>query len=172
MLLASLLVLNAHAEEKAQSLYQVPLKFTNDTGAQIELSKFKGKFVVMSMAYTSCGSTCPVVVEKLKKIEHGIGERDDIVFVVISFDAESDTPEKLREYKKSKEVYWTFLTGEEEQIRTASLLLGVAYEKNPVSGEINHSNKIVLLDKSGTIAVSLDGLNADITPLIEYVKKT
>ena len=54
-------------------------------------------------------------------------------------------------------------------MRTLSLLLGIPYEKNPISGEINHGNKIVLVDKEGAITVTLDGLNAEISPLVQYV---
>lgn len=155
----------------AKSLYNVSMQWTDDQERKVELKKWQGRFVVIVMAYTSCGSTCPVTIERLKKIAAAIDDRSDVSFVIVSFDSAQDSPKQLAKYKVQKQVPWDFLAGNEKEIRTLSLLLDIAYEKNPISGEINHSNKIVLLDKQGMLAVTLDGLNADIEPLVDFIKK-
>ena len=42
------------------------------------------------------------------------------------------------------------------------MLLGIKYARNPLSGDIMHDNKIVLLDGAGEVTKELLGLDAPI----------
>ena len=57
---------------------------------------------------------------------------------------------------------WSFLVGSEEDTRTLAMLLGIKYSRNPISGDIMHDNKIVLLNGTGEITKELLGLDASI----------
>ena len=64
---------------------------------------------------------------------------------------------------------WHFLSGNEQDTRMLAHLLEIAYEKNASTGEIMHSNKIILLDRDGSIKTVIDGLNTDTDPIVESV---
>lgn len=122
--------------------------------------------VVLTMVFTSCQATCPITMAKLKAIQARFDQEGRAAqFVVVSFDPARDTPEKLARYRVDtglQQPNWTFLVGSEHDTRTLAMLLGIKCARNPISGDIMHDNKIVLLDPDGAIAKELLGLDAPI----------
>ncbi len=158
-----------------ESLYTVPLSWTDDTNSKVTLSTYEGHFVVTTMTYTTCQSACPLIMKKLKKIQSELGDFKDVEFVVVTFDPSVDTPQALLKYKKAQKIndtHWHFLNGTEENTRKLSLLLDISYQKNKKTGHFMHDNKILLLDQKGHIVVTLDGLDADTAPLLKIMGKT
>ena len=69
------------AEEKSEvnnkpitdlSIYNLPEKWTNQDGKNIELKELRGKVLVMVMIYTSCKAACPRLVADMRNIEERI----------------------------------------------------------------------------------------------------
>ncbi len=150
----------------SRSLYQVPLTWRTDRGETVTLERWRGTPVVLTMVFTSCQATCPITMGKLKAIQDGFDrEQRAAQFVIVSFDPRRDTPEKLATYRVDTDLRrpnWTFLVGSEEDTRTLAMLLGIKYSRNPISGDIMHDNKIVLLSPDGEITKELVGLDAPI----------
>jgi len=164
--LAAALVLVGAAALASRSLYQVPLTFRTDAGETVGLDHWMGEKVVLTMIFTSCQATCPLTMGKLREIQAQF-DREKIAahFAIVSFDPARDTPEKLAKYRKDTghtNPNWTFLVGSEDDTRMLAMLLGIKYSRNPVSGDIMHDNKIVLLDAAGNVTKELLGLNAAI----------
>lgn len=163
------------AEENKSSLYSVPLKWTDESGHKVKLSQWAERFVVITMAYTTCKSSCPLTFKRLKEIESSLEKQGaHAEFVVVSFDPVRDTPTQMAHFKmmhKLEGEHWHLLAGTEDAIRTLSVLLGISYQRDPASGEYVHSNKIALLDTAGAIVVNLEGLASDTQPLVEAVVK-
>jgi len=150
----------------SRSLYQAPLTWRTDHGETVALDHWKGEPVVLTMIFTSCQATCPVTMGKLVAIQERF-DREKIAahFVIVSFDPLRDTPEKLAQYRRDTNhgnPNWTFVVGSEDDTRTLAMLLGIKYSRNPVSGDIMHDNKIVLLNGAGEITKELVGLDASI----------
>ncbi|HEY0668844.1 MAG TPA: SCO family protein [Sphingobacteriaceae bacterium] len=152
-----------------ESLYQLEGEWHNQHGDTLQLNKLKGKIPVMTMMFTRCDFSCPRVVADLKKIEKQVPEdkKDQVVFVLVSFDSERDTPDKLKEFAKKMKLNdkWLLLHGDEEQVRELSMLLDVKYKKQP-DGSFSHSNGITLLDTGGSIAAHVEGLGVDPKPIV------
>ena len=167
LLVLSLLiaVTPAHAAPAPRSLYTAPLKWVDDSGKNVKLGDWRGKKVVIAMMYASCHGACPLIVQKLRKVESLFQERKiDASFVLVTFDPASDTPKKLHDYKERIGLAgprWTFLTGTPTGVRQLSMLLGIKYRKDGESGEIMHDNKIMLLSEEGEIVGRLEGLHQD-----------
>jgi len=163
----------AHAYS-ADSLYSLALNWSNDRSESVPLSSFEGRDVIVVMVYTSCRSVCPLIVSKLKSIERAAAEqRRKTEFVLISLDPKNDTPQVLAAFRKRENLpheSWHLLVGTEQDTRKFSNLIGFSYQKNTGSGEIMHSNKITLLNAQGEISHVLEGLNEDISPLMERLK--
>jgi len=149
-----------------RSLYQAPLTLRTDGGETVTLDHWKGEKVVLTMIFTSCQATCPLTMGKLVEIQKQFDrEKISAHFAIVSFDPHRDTPEKMAAYRVATghtNANWTFLVGSEEDTRTLAMLLGIKYSRNPITGDIMHDNKIVLLNGAGEITKELLGLNASI----------
>lgn len=166
MLLASSAVALAGG---GKSLHQLPMVFKNDRAMPVRLESWKGRAVVLAMAYTKCGSTCPMTMKKLREIQAKLDQsKQSAEFVIVSFDSTRDTPEALAEYRKMADLTrenWHFLYGSARDVRKLSMALGIKYRTNPDNGEIMHDNKITYVGPDGEIVRMLDNLNAPIEPL-------
>lgn len=153
------------------SIYDLPVVFKNENGADVSLKKWAGKQVVVTMTYTSCEYACPRILKKLKDVQKEADRlKMSMEFVVITFDPTVDTSAKLKSYRKEashQEKNWTFLTGTEEGARQTSMVLGIRFSKNPANGVISHDNKIILLDEKGTISKVLNGVGGEVTGFLE-----
>lgn len=173
--LASLILVtpNLLCAKSADSLYSIPMSWVDDSRQEISLNKYAGKYVVLTMAYTTCRSSCPLTFEKLKRIESVLKEQNKKVdFVVVSLDPEVDTPDTLASYRAAHKLSkdnWHLLRGDKASTRKLSHLVGISFDKDKDSGEIMHSNSIQLLAPDGQIIENLTGLGADITQLVAKV---
>jgi protein SCO1/2 len=94
----------------------------------------KGKTVVISFIYTTCGSVCPMLGTNLAKLQGLLDARPgkDIQLISISSDPVTDTPERLKAWAKafSDKPGWTLLTGQKADIDKLSMaLVGSVAEK-------------------------------------------
>jgi protein SCO1/2 len=152
----------------AESIYQLPTKFTDTNGKTRVLADFRDRPVVVAMIFTHCEYACPVIIEDLHRFEAGLSEaeRNAVHWVLISFDAERDTPGVLAEYAKNNELdlsRWTLLHTDAAGVREAAAVLGVRYKQTP-TGSFSHANRMTVLDQAGRIHRRLDGLNVDVSP--------
>lgn len=97
------------------------------------------KKVVVNFMYTVCKGICPGMTRNIKKTraEMAAKGRNDYMFVSVSLEPETDTPEQLRNYMRTNQIEnspelspWVFLTGKIEDIDQLRYSLGV-YEKDP-----------------------------------------
>lgn len=155
-----------------ESLYQLPGTWQTQNGDTLHLSKLQGKIPVVSMIFTRCTFACPRIVADLKKIQKQVPaeKKDQVVFVLVSFDSERDNPKKLKAFAEEMKLdnNWILLHGNSEAVREMSMLLDVKYKKQP-DGSFSHSNVITLLDTGGSIAAHIEGLGVDPEPLVSRI---
>lgn len=144
------------------SIYLMDSEWTNDAGEAVQLSSLAGNTVALSMIYTSCGHACPMIVSDMKKIARGQEEGANTQFVLVSFDPERDTIERLQDFRDAHSLgdNWTLLRSNETDVRTLAALLDVQYRFES-DGNIAHTNRVTLLDASGEILGRQDGLGID-----------
>src|SRR5690625_7630330 len=88
-----------------------------------------GKVLIFTMSYTNGQTACSVLVEYVKRLYHCLddAQQADTRVLVVSFDAERDTPEALHRYAidmGADRPGWHILTGDESDIRTNAAVLG------------------------------------------------
>ena len=155
-------VVNAAAIPE-ESIFQLKDSFQTQHGKVFTLDMLQGKPTVVGMIFTHCTYACPRLTADIEQIAKSLDtEKDKVNFVLVSFDAERDTPAELKKYANTMHLdkNWTLLHGDEDAIRTLSVLLGVQYEKD-ANGDFSHSNLVSLLDKQGVFEYQKEGLEAD-----------
>ena len=143
------------------SIYQLEGKFTDDSGRPFLLGSLRGKPVLLDLFFASCGYACPLTVTDMQAIRGRLPAalREQVVFVLVSFDTLRDTPAALAKYRQQRglDEHWVLLHGEDSEVRELAALLGVKYRQE-ADGSFSHSNLLTLLNQAGEIAHQRAGL--------------
>jgi protein SCO1/2 len=143
------------------SLYQADAAFTDDSGRPFALGQLRGRPVVLTMFFASCGYACPLLVTDMQAIRGRLPaeQRDRALFVLVSFDVARDTPEALAKYRAQRGLdgSWVLLHGNDDAVRELAALLGVKYQQD-ADGMFSHSNLITVLNAEGEIVHQRTGL--------------
>lgn len=157
------------------SIYNLPEKWTNQDGKDIELKELRGKVLVMVMIYTSCKAACPRLVADMRNIEERIPKelKEKVTFVLVSIDPEVDTPERLKSFAIENEMdgdQWVFLRSDEERTREFSAVLAVNYKKiSPI--DFSHSNIISVFNAEGEMTFQQEGLGVSYDKTVAKIKE-
>ena len=138
---------------------------TTQEGETLTLEQLRGKVWIANFVFTSCAAECLVLSSRLAELQEEFRGFDDVAFVSFSVDPQTDTPARLRTYAerwRADPERWFFLTGEAAQIdkiAVESFLVSVSREgAETSSGNLLHSNKIALVDRSGRVRAYVEGL--------------
>ena len=145
----------------SESIYQLDGKFVTDTGKSFSLGELRGRPVVLTMFFASCGYACPLQVTDMLAIQGRLPAelRGQAVFLLVSFDVARDTPEALAKYRASRSLdsQWVLLHGDDSAVRELAALVGVKY-KQESDGMFAHSNLITVLNAEGEVVHQRAGL--------------
>lgn len=141
---------------------------------------YQGKYVIAGFIYTNCPDICPLVTQNLIKIQKEFNNPDDIQFLGITFDPKRDTPEVLKNYKGlfNLDKNFDFLTADST---TISELMDSVRVRSQVSFTqvredekevyfMNHSDKIMVLDKKGRVIFEYGGSMTPVNYIVEDLK--
>lgn len=145
----------AAAPTPGDSVYQLQLALTDQSGAATTLELYRGGPVLVSMFYGSCPHVCPMLIATIQRMENQLpdADRGRLRVLLVSLDPERDTPAKLTEVAQRHHAdlaRWTFARTDEGSVRKLAAVLNIQYRKLP-DGEFNHSTVITLLDGDGRI---------------------
>jgi len=141
---------------------------------------YEGKYVVVGFIYTNCPDICPLVTQNLIKVQKEFNNPDDIQFLGITFDPKRDTPEVLKNYKGlfNLDDNFDFLTADST---TISELMDSVRVRSDVSFTqvrdddkevyfMNHSDKIMVLDKKGRVIFEYGGSMTPVNYIVEDIQ--
>ena len=150
-------------EIKLPSYYPLPdFSLTDQTGRPVALHDLAGKVWVADFIFTNCGGTCPVMTEKMRKLQEALPP--DIYLVSFTVDPTRDTPKVLAAYAEEHSAdrgRWLFLTGGKEalyDICVKGFKLPLDTEGGTAAEPIAHSTRFVLVDKQGEIRGYYSGI--------------
>lgn len=157
----------------SDSIYQVGGVWQTESNQSIQLQSLAGKQQVIALVFTGCSTSCPIIVESMKRVENKIplNMRDKVGFILVTLTPETDTPKNLKAFaeKKGLNQHWKILRGNNELVRTLSNALNGRY-KVIKDGDIAHSNTVTLLNSQGQIQVQASGTFAGIKPIMEAIE--
>lgn len=141
--------------------------FTRQDGTDFGLDDLKGKIWVASFVFTRCPGPCPTITGNLARLHRDLKDSPDIHFVTFSIDPNYDTPEVLTKYAEqfgADPASWSFLTGDQATIHDLSMngfysaVMETSPEEAKDAGPFIHGTRIYIVDQTGTIVASYDGM--------------
>lgn len=144
---------------------------TNQDNLPITNDDFLGKVYVVEFFFTTCPTICPKMNRNMKRLEEAFGQREDFGIASVTIDPETDTPEQLKRYAESYEVFspnWNFLTGPQDYIYgLANTGFNIFASINPnVAGGFEHQGYFALVDKKGYLRSRTDAYG---NPIVYYL---
>lgn len=124
------------------------------------LSDQRGRVVLLTAIYSSCGNTCPHILNGAKDAIAALSaaERADLVVAAVTLDPATDTPEQLAGTLEARELdpeVFRLLTGEPARVEATLDRMGIRRTRDPVSGVIDHANLFLLVDREQRLAYTL-----------------
>lgn len=149
-------------------------QWKDEAGLRLTLGAWKGRWYALTFVYTSCAGSCPLTTRKLKRLDEALQKAGKpLELVVVSLDPTHDTPEVVKQYRARYELEqasrWRILVGDDDQVRTLTMLLEFKYTKNPQSGVILHDNTVYLVGPDGTVKTSMSSLDQALDPFVAEV---
>ncbi|WP_428235861.1 SCO family protein [Gracilimonas sp.] len=163
--------------EVIEDMGDASFQLVNSDSAEVVFpDDFEGDYVVMGFIYTNCPDICSLITQNLVKIQKELNYPEDVQFVAATFDPVRDTPSKLKQYGKAFGVdeNFTFLTGDSTEVfalmDSARVRSQVSFTQQTESGKelyfINHSDKIMVLDKQAQVIFEYGGSQPMIPSLV------
>lgn len=149
--------------------FPVPdFQLIDQSGKTVTRDDLKGKVWVGAFVFTRCSGPCPQVTATMARLqkELNLADTPDLRLVTFTVDPEKDTPNELKEYAARYQAHpdrWLFLTGMPEADLHTMLVAGfkVSAQRSgsaKAGEEFDHSSRLVVVDKHGTIRGYFDGL--------------
>ena len=143
---------------------------TSQSGVKVNLSDFRGKFVLLFFGYTNCTSECPLTMGFLKQMHDKLGSQaSQTQVILISTDPARDTPEALAAFLNHFDPSFIGLTSSEADLQPIWSAYGVTVLDN---GE-THTSYLYLVDPQGYLIATYpllenaDGITVDLQHLIK-----
>lgn len=151
-----------------------PFEFINQDEQVVNNQSFKNHIYISDFFFTSCPSICPKVKKQMLRIYEKYENKDLIKMVSHTLDPKRDNAEILRLYSRNLGVdtkKWMFLTGDKDELREMALKYFVAVvEDDEAPGGLDHSGKIVVVDKKGHVRAFAEGTDPDdVTELMKEI---
>ena len=161
--------------DPSESVYQLKAPLTAQDGREIGLDVYRGKPVLVTMFYSSCQATCPLIIETLRAVEKKLppAQLKDLRVLLVSIDPEHDTPEALAATARERRIdtgRWTLARADERTVRQVAAALGVQYRKLP-DGQFSHATQVSVLDAQGKIVAQSDRLGSADEKLVAAIAR-
>lgn len=123
-------------------------------GSELNLSRYRGKVVVLAFGYTSCTNVSPITLSVLAQARKKLGmEGNKFQVVYVTVDPERDDAERMRKYLAGFDPTFVGGTGTAERLAAVRKEYGVVATKEPVgtSYSVAHSSYTYLIDRDGSL---------------------
>lgn len=158
---------------------QVPdfdLAYDQD-GDPVSLRSYRGEAVALTFIYTRCPlpDFCPLMSSRFQSLHEQLPDslRDDVQLLSVSFDADYDTPEVLREYgNRYTDEFdnWIFASGTPGQVDTLTTRFGV-YSELQDSDEYLHNLTTAVIGPEGTLRAVWRGNDWTVDEVLDELRR-
>jgi protein SCO1 len=129
-------------------------------GGEFQLSRARGKVVLLTFGYTNCPDVCPTVLAELAQVRSRLGgDAGRVQVVYVSVDPERDTTERLRAYVSIFDKTFLGLTGSTAQLGPVWKAYGISIARREIPGGgpqsygVHHTASVYVIDTAGRLRV-------------------
>jgi len=150
-------------------------ELTDQAGRSFHLHELKGKPLLVSLIYTSCFHTCPIMTQQLNR---AVGIARDALgtnsfrILSVGFDTANDTPQRMRLFARERGIddpNWIFASGDEGTIAALTQQLGFTYFRSPRG--FDHLTQTSMIDENGKVHHQVYGDMVHAPSLVEPLKQ-
>jgi protein SCO1/2 len=139
-------------KDEKGSLHELTSVWKDQNGKTFQWNDAKGKVLLVSMVYTSCQQTCPLIMSEMSALQKALPSalQDKVEVLLFSMDPKRDTPQRLKAYAEERKLNpnWRLLNGSEDDVLELGTVLGFRYKKME-TGDFAHSNIFTVVDQKG-----------------------
>lgn len=154
-----------------------PLGLVDQHGRRLDLAQVRGRPALVTFAFGSCESVCPLVVrqaleaqalQRARDADAAGGTRAPRV-IVVTLDPWRDTPTRLahiaHHWDLSEDAF--VLSGDVDEVNAVLDAWNVARERDPRTGDVAHPPFAYVLDASGRIVYAAAADSATLVELLD-----
>ncbi len=151
------------------------LQFERGDGAQLSLHQLRGQPLVVSLIFTSCQHTCPMITRSLAaavgaaRTAFGAGA---FKVATIGFDTDNDSAERMADYAAQFGIDdrdWLFLSGSRTAIERLTAQLGFIYFASPRG--FDHLAQVSVIDSDMQVYAQIYGDQFSPPSLVEPLRR-
>ncbi len=137
-----------------------PLDLTDQNGDPFSLSQQKGTVTLIYFGYTTCPDLCPTTLNDFAIVKDELGEETaGVDFLLVTFDPERDTQERMKEYLNFFDPGFIGLRGDDAQTERFLQDYGVTikrveYPNSSTGYLIDHTALIYVIDTEGRLRLT------------------
>jgi protein SCO1/2 len=129
-------------------------------GLPVTLEALRGKIVILTAIYASCGTACPAMLVELRRALNALpaAARERVVVVAITLDPRDDTAARRAESAASHQLEaprFLFVGGAPHEVEPVLDALSISRQRDPETGRIDHAALFYLIDPRGKIVYRL-----------------
>lgn len=167
-----------------QDISRTQNSFLNQDSIEVNFPELsKGKITLMAMVYTHCPDICPMTTHNMYLVDQKLSDelKNQIQYVIISFDPNRDTPNVLKKFAEVRDLKfdrWTFLSGDKQNTKEVMLKFDIkaipADSSYSDDGELSywviHTDRISLIDQEGKVRNHYKGSVANLDEIVNDIK--
>ena len=148
---------------------------TSSDGNPVNLDQYRGRPLIISMIYTSCYHTCPMITQSLARSVEAAKDTfgpDAFSVVSVGFDVGVDTPRRMGSFAKSHDLdgdSWTMLSTDKTTIEALAANLGFIFYAS--SKGFDHLAQTTIVGSDGVVFQQVYGEDFDIPLMMEPLKR-
>lgn len=154
-----------HSDLLQKDIMPAPsFSFLERSGRTFSSSELTGKVWVTDFIFAHCAGSCPVLSQKMKRLQEEWKGNDGFKLVSLTVDPERDTVKALKAYAddlKAEGGQWFFLTGAKadlyKTIREGFKVTAMPNDEQVPGYDYIHSTRLILVDAQGTVRGLYDG---------------
>lgn len=152
------------AFERSQAVVGKPMQnfaLLDRDGKPVELSRFKGKPLLVNFVYTACFQVCPTTTRNLQKAVSetvNVMGADRFNIITIGFNQPFDSPQAMKDFAKRYGLdlpNWEFLSPAQAIVNDVTQGFGFSFVATAAG--FDHLNQITLVDAEGIIVRQVYG---------------